>query len=203
MARADAFAAEWEQPEFAAPAPGTAPESVLGEVREEDFEFADDPLSKSDAVVATDPIGKDDEEPWAEDEFDWDGPAAAVDPRTSEFDGVERTDRGGSLRAADMFEVDALHMGGVAGIETKTPVYLRLSPDGFDLLHEPADEEMIGRLEWESIETLDVPEGRRWRNRSRLVVHTEGGDALFDIPSMTGEQLRLQITPFVLRYGGR
>jgi hypothetical protein len=99
-----------------------------------------------------------------------------------------------------VFEVDALHMGGVAGIANKAPVFLRLSLEGFDLLHSPEDEEIVGRLEWETIEMLEVPEGRRWRNRSRLVVHTEGGDALFDVPTLTGEQLRLLITPFVLRY---
>jgi hypothetical protein len=228
IARADAFAAEWEQHEQSAPVPEPelAPEPELEAEPEPEPQLEAEPELEAEPQLeaeaepepepeleaepepeperAPEPAGGLDQDPaeesWDYGDYDFGDEDSKLEPLTFEFDSVERVEGGTTARASDVFEVDALHMGGVAGMASKTPVYLRLSLEGFDLLHAPEDEEIVGRLEWETIEMLEVPEGRRWRNRSRLVVHTDGGDALFDVPTLTGEQLRLLITPFVLRY---
>ncbi len=103
----------------------------------------------------------------------------------------------------DQLEVDGVHIAGVANLRAKAEVVVRLSGEGLDLLDET--DQIVGRLEWADIDSLEVPVGRgrrRRRERARLVVHTAGGDALFEISELDAEDLRERIAPLVLRYGG-
>ncbi len=98
----------------------------------------------------------------------------------------------------------AIHLGGVANLPTKRDgLSVRLSAEGLDILHGP--NEIIGRLVWDEIETLEVPNlrvRRRHRQpRARLVVRTPHGDASFEVPDLWSDELRDWIEPLIARYG--
>jgi hypothetical protein len=98
----------------------------------------------------------------------------------------------------------AVHLGGVANLPTKRAgLSVRLSADGLDILHGPR--EIIGRLIWDEIETLEVPNLRIRRRqkqvRARLVVRTPHGDASFEVPDVTVEELRDRVEPLLRLYG--
>ncbi len=103
---------------------------------------------------------------------------------------------------ADHLSVAAIHLGGVANLPTKREgLELRLSESGLDILHE--DGEIIGRLPWDEIDSLQVPNVRaRRRNHShpRLLVRTPHGDATFEIPGFDAEELRGYVDPLVARF---
>ncbi|HET9094800.1 MAG TPA: hypothetical protein VFN36_06890 [Solirubrobacteraceae bacterium] len=97
----------------------------------------------------------------------------------------------------------AIHLGGVANLPTKREgLSVRLSADGLDILHGP--DEIVGRLLWTEIETLEVPNlrvRRRRAPRARLVVRTPHGDASFEVPELSSDELRDRIEPLLGRYG--
>jgi hypothetical protein len=96
----------------------------------------------------------------------------------------------------------AVHLGGVASLPTSAEIDVHLSADGLDLLE--GDGEILGRLGWADISALEVtvPHGRRRRKGApRLVVHTAGGSARFEVPGLSGEELQAQVAPLMERYG--
>ena len=98
----------------------------------------------------------------------------------------------------------AIHQGGVANLPTKREgLSVRLSGDGLDILQ--GDHEIIGRLIWDEIETLEVPHNRSRRRRhephARLVVRTPHGDASFDVPGVSPDDLRDRVEPILRLYG--
>jgi hypothetical protein len=98
----------------------------------------------------------------------------------------------------------AVHLGGVANLPTKREgLSVRLSVDGLDILEGPR--EIIGRLIWDEIETLEVPNLRIRRRqkqvRARLVVRTPHGDASFEVPEVSAEELRDRVEPLLRLYG--
>lgn len=102
----------------------------------------------------------------------------------------------------DVAEFSAVHLGGVAQLPSSEEIALRLSEEGLDLIQD--DGAIVGRLGWEDISALEVtvPHGRRRRKGSpRLVVHTAGGSARFEVPSLSGEELQSQLQPLMARYG--
>ncbi len=104
----------------------------------------------------------------------------------------------------DELRVNAVHLGGVANLPTRTEgLDLRLAGPGLDILQ--SDGEIIGRLVWEEIDGLEVPTTRSRRRRqqahARLVVRTPHGDASFEIPGFTSDELRDRIEPLIGRYG--
>jgi hypothetical protein len=105
----------------------------------------------------------------------------------------------------DRLRVTAVHLGGVANLTgSDQTVDLRLSDAGLDILRD--GEEIIGRLGWGDIESLEVPNARGLRRRramarAQLVVRTPSGDASFEIPAFTSEELRERIEPLVDRFG--
>ena len=124
-------------------------------------------------------------------------PAAAAMPPTSAME-IEGT--------SDEPEVvfPAIHQGGVANLPTKREgLSVRLSGDGLDILQ--GDHDIIGRLIWDEIETLEVPHNRSRRRRhephARLVVRTPHGDASFDVPGVSPDDLRDRVEPIVRLYG--
>jgi hypothetical protein len=100
--------------------------------------------------------------------------------------------------------IPAIHQGGVANLPTKREgLSVRLSAHGLDILQGEGD--IIGRLIWDEIETLEVPHHRsrrrRHEQRARLVVRTPHGDASFDVPGISADDLRDRVEPIVAVYG--
>jgi hypothetical protein len=101
--------------------------------------------------------------------------------------------------------VTAIHLGGVANLPaSRDGLDLRLSASGLDILQ--SDEEIVGRLPWEEIDALEVPHQRarrrrQPRDRARLVVRTRHGDASFEVPGFSPDELRDRIEPLIGRYG--
>ena len=100
--------------------------------------------------------------------------------------------------------IPAVHLGGVANLPTKREgLSVRLSADGLDIMQGPRD--IIGRLIWDEIEALEVPNLRVRRRakqlRARLVVRTPHGDASFEVPDVSGDELRERVEPIMALYG--
>lgn len=100
--------------------------------------------------------------------------------------------------------IPAIHLGGVANLPTKREgLGVRLSADGLDILQ--GERDIIGRLVWEEIEKLEVPHHRgllrRSEQRARLLVRTPHGDASFDVPGFSPDELRDGVEPLVQLYG--
>lgn len=142
------------------------------------------------------------------------GAAAKQDDGEKPDDGEERDDGdepdasepdGGYLPVDDELRVTAYHLGGVANLPSgRNGLDLRLSEYGLDIL-EPAGE-IIGRLHWNEIDKLEVSATRsrlrrQPRGGSRILVRTKQGDATFEIPELSSEQLQERVTPLVTRFG--
>ena len=115
---------------------------------------------------------------------------------------VPEIDQEVSAAAPEVAEFGAVHLGGVATLPSAEEIALRLSEDGLDLLQD--DGTIVGRLGWTEIAALEVtvPHGRRRRrNAPRLVVHTAGGSARFEVPGLSGEELQDQVQPLMARFG--
>jgi hypothetical protein len=124
-------------------------------------------------------------------------PAAGADQFIFEADAID-----GAAREADETEFGAVHLGGVASLPSSEEIALRLSEEGLDLLQD--DGTIVGRLGWTDIAALEVtvPHGRRRRrNAPRLVVHTAGGSARFEVPTLSGEELQDRVQPLMARFG--
>ncbi len=103
-------------------------------------------------------------------------------------------------QAASEVRISAVHLGGIANLgPSEADLELRLSADGLDIVRSGGV--VFGRLAWEDIRTLDVTEGggRRFRRRAdaHLVVHSDRGDARFEIPGVTAAELREHLAPLV------
>src|SRR5579884_1553324 len=93
----------------------------------------------------------------------------------------------------------AVHLGGIANLEPgDVELQLLFSEVGLDIV-KGQEEEPLGRLTWREIDTLQVAERGRWRRRranaSQLVVRTPNGDASFQIPAVTSDELNELIRP--------
>jgi hypothetical protein len=98
-----------------------------------------------------------------------------------------------------------IHLGGVANLGAgERDVELRISQFGLDIVR--GAEEPLGRLTWRDIRTLRVPPNKGLRRRRRdgrahLVIHTDHGDASFEVPAVAPEELREHLAPIVERHG--
>ena len=104
----------------------------------------------------------------------------------------------------DNLRVLAYHLGGVANLPTgRDGLDLRLSESGLDILQ--PEGEIIGRLHWNEIDALEVIAvrgrlRRQARAQSRIVVRTKHGDASFEIPGLSSEDLEARVEPLISRY---
>jgi hypothetical protein len=100
--------------------------------------------------------------------------------------------------------VAAVHLSGIETLrEGARNIELRFFDAGLDVV-DTARGQTIGRLIWEDIKQLEVPTRRRsirrGRNRSaRLLVRTGRGEALFELPGLTDEQVHTDLAPIFTR----
>jgi hypothetical protein len=103
--------------------------------------------------------------------------------------------------------VAAVHLSGIETLrEGARNIELRFFDAGLDVV-DTARGQAIGRLIWEDIKQLKVPPRRRSirsrRNRSaRLLVRTGRGEALFELPGLTEEQVHEHLAPILARTRG-
>lgn len=99
--------------------------------------------------------------------------------------------------------VSVIHLGGIANLDAaEQGVELKMSEAGLDIMR--GEGEVLGRLEWDQVRSLEVPEARSRRLRrpapTHLVIRTARGDASFEVPDVSAEELRRHLTPIVERH---
>lgn len=99
----------------------------------------------------------------------------------------------------------AIHLAGIAKLSPgQGHITLRLSEQGLDIVRGSSDG-ALGRLRWEEISALEVPDARgRLRRRQKkggahLLIRARRGDASFEIPSLAPDQLRARLAPALER----
>ncbi len=102
--------------------------------------------------------------------------------------------------------LSAVHLGGIETLyQGDDDLELRLSEAGLDVLKR-SNGAAIGRLEWSEIETVSLPAPRRGlRNRRRsreLHVSTGRGQAQFELPGLTDDELHEHLEPTLARLRG-
>jgi hypothetical protein len=104
-----------------------------------------------------------------------------------------------------MIRLAVIHLGGVANLSAgERDIELRVSQFGLDIVR--GTEQPLGRLTWSDIRTLSVPPSKGLRRRRRdgrahLVIHTDHGDASFEVPAVAPDELREHLAPIVERHG--
>jgi hypothetical protein len=196
FAAAAATSAELAEPPTAIAAPPTAIAAPGASHAEPDPAMAEpDP-----AVAEPDPAMAEPDPAVAEP----DPALAEPDPAMAEPDPAMEFHEGVGFHEEPDLVFVAIHQGGVANLPTKREgLSVRLSADGLDILQ--GEGEIIGRLVWDEIEALEVPNLRARRRRSepraRLLVRTPHGDASFDVPGILPDELRDRVEPLVRLYG--
>ena len=102
--------------------------------------------------------------------------------------------------------LSAIHLSGIETLyQGEDDLELRLSEAGLDVLKR-SNGAAIGRLEWSEIETVALPapkRGLRSRRRSpELHVSTGRGQAQFELPGLTDEELHDYLEPTLARLRG-
>jgi hypothetical protein len=121
-------------------------------------------------------------------------------PATAEHASI-REDNGAPPSSEELrpLRIAAVHLGGIANLApAESDIQLEFSEYGLDVIR--GSDTILGRLGWEDIRALEVPEPRGWRRRRQerpghLVVRTDHGDASFEIPGLTSNDLRDHIEP--------
>ena len=161
------------------------------------------PRPASDSLPARDALG------YETQAYDVEAAFGAETLPAHDDDAGRRGEGDSFLQQPDEDDYDALsfsviHEGGVANLpKRREGLGVHISADGLDIFQ--GENEIIGRLLWDEIETLQVvslrPRRRRPEARCRLIVRTPQGDASFAVPEITGEELRSRIDPLFARYG--
>jgi hypothetical protein len=104
---------------------------------------------------------------------------------------------------ATALRLSAVHLNGIETLyQGDDDLELRLSEAGLDVLKR-SNGAAIGRLEWSEIETVELPapkRGLRGRRRSReLHVSTDRGQAQFELPGLTEDELHEYLEPTLAR----
>jgi hypothetical protein len=152
-------------------------------------------LAKLGAVAQAEEQPGEDEQ--AGDDAQKNGEAAAEDGQ--EAPAVEEAKRAAFAGKPDKLKLSATHVGGIAQLEPgEAGIELEFSSHGLDIMR--GGDANLGRLTWAEMHALQVPEPRGWRRRRRqqdaaLVVQTEYGEASFEVPGMSVEELRDQLEP--------
>jgi hypothetical protein len=223
---ADAEAAEAPLPETEVPeteAPDTWPGSAE-DAEEADDEDDEDPTAVEQAVPAeetappppeeeaeeavlgpADPAAPPGMEPpeTADDEEEAEhadaSPVAALDQPTVAYD-LDDYEDDDELYELEGLRITVIHLGGIANLEpAEKNIELLMSVEGLDIIR--SGDTVLGRLDWEQVRALEVPppRGRRRRRNvpTHLVIRTIRGDASFEVPEVTPEELRRHLAPVI------
>jgi hypothetical protein len=138
------------------------------------------------------------DEAFDEEEFEDEDDEEFEDEDEDEFED-EDDEPDGPLRIA------AVHLGGIANLApAEAGLELRLSDAGLDIAR--GEREVLGRLPWNQLTALEVPDPKGFRRRRKvethLVVRTTHGDASFHIPALTPHELREHLEPVLARHKG-
>jgi hypothetical protein len=207
----ESYLPEPDEPAPAEPAPDDG--ASAGEVPE----GSPDVMGEADALEGAGAIGTADADPFA-----------TPDAPAPERGGVVRNGADGTARRAQRrrtgqapprrrvpapeptveigqaLRLAAVHLGGIETVRTgDRDIELRLSAAGLDVLRR-SDGTAIGRLEWQEIQTIDLPRGRRGlrpgkRRVQELHVSTERGQASFELPGLTEAQVKEHLEPMLDR----
>jgi hypothetical protein len=92
----------------------------------------------------------------------------------------------------------AVHLGGIGNLSRgEASLELRFSDAGIDIVRTETST-TLGRLQWSEIVTLETPRPRgrrRRRTRAQLLVRTARGEAHFEIPGVSEDELRGYVDP--------
>jgi hypothetical protein len=113
---------------------------------------------------------------------------------------------GPMIADAQALRMSAVHLSGIETLyQGEDDLELRLSRAGLDVLKR-SNGAAIGRLEWSEIETVELPSPKRglrgWRRSRELHVSTNRGQAQFELPGLTEEELHEYLEPTLARLGG-
>ncbi|HEY6523117.1 MAG TPA: hypothetical protein VIY10_05060 [Solirubrobacteraceae bacterium] len=102
--------------------------------------------------------------------------------------------------------LSAVHVSGIESLRNgESDLELRFSDAGLDLL-KASSGAAIGRLLWSEIHSVDVPSPRRGLRPGRRVqelhVRAQSGQAVFQLPGMTSEQVNQHLEPALARLRG-
>jgi hypothetical protein len=107
----------------------------------------------------------------------------------------------------DAVRVSVIHLGGIANLTPgESGIELLMSGEGLDIIR--GSSKVLGRLEWDQVRALEVPlpRGRRRMRKpspTHLVIRTVKGDASFEVPEVTPEELRQHLAPVTLEHVDR
>jgi hypothetical protein len=100
--------------------------------------------------------------------------------------------------------MSVVHLGGIANLEpSEQDIELLMSPEGLDIIR--ARNDVLGRLEWDQVKALEVPQPRSRRRMRKpgpthLVIRTLRGDASFEVPEVTPAELRKHLAPVIAEH---
>jgi hypothetical protein len=135
-------------------------------------------------------------------------PEPDLEPEHGYDSELRKPGRGAVSKLAEpqALRLSAVHISGIETLhQGERDLELRLSEAGLDVLKR-SDGAAIGRLEWSEIEAVALPapkRGLRNRRRSReLHVSTGRGQAQFELPGLTDEELHEHLEPTLARLRG-
>lgn len=100
--------------------------------------------------------------------------------------------------------MSVVHLGGIANLEpSEQDIELLMSAEGLDIIR--ARNDVLGRLEWDQVKALEVPQPRSRRRMRKpgpthLVIRTLRGDASFEVPEVTPAELRQHLAPVIAEH---
>ncbi|MGA2011250.1 MAG: hypothetical protein ABSH51_12095 [Solirubrobacteraceae bacterium] len=132
------------------------------------------------------------------------GGSATAPGRAPETDEADDDDGGieSGRGAMQALRLAAVHLGGIETVrQGDRDIELRLSAAGLDVLRRSSGV-AIGRLEWDEIETIELPRARRGlrpgkRKAQELHVATDRGQASFELPGLSDEQVKEHLEPML------
>jgi hypothetical protein len=113
-------------------------------------------------------------------------------------------DEPGAEGDTSALRVAVIHLGGIANLSrAERDIELQMSDDGLDIVR--GGDQILGRLEWDQVRALEVPEPKHRRRMRRgmathLVVRTARGDASFEVPEVSPPELLAHLAPFVAKH---
>jgi hypothetical protein len=134
----------------------------------------------------------------------------ATEPDAIETDAAEMDRHDGVLPSGaqpEALRLSAVHLNGIETLRHgDRDIELRLSDAGLDVLTRSTGA-AIGRLEWREIESVELPPPRRGlragRRSRELHVSTGRGEAQFELPGLTDEELHEHLEPTLARLAGK